>query len=725
MHLVRQHLPPQRTATDSFTGAPGFNVFVQPLLEDLNPTLRADPLETRNMEQPEIIDLSQDRILTTASSLEQSLQRLRVLVVSNPSPGLCRRIMRPIIVQLWILASQEQANGDGSTAAAARILLQIYMRLFGKTDTMNLLRQNVLCQGSTSEAGVQWLFQAAADGKAQIVVKRPGSGQDEISWVEIEAKASILTDVLRKGCSAEDVSALFRDLLRSWIRSASENEGITLSTAHGDEDPNSALQELFEMILLQKLLEQASEKLVSDFDQLLELICHVLKGDEKTPMADELMGVVLSLLNLVITAPTFKKSDIKAEELAIIENGLDRLRSDGRAVSQTASNLSLLLRYRGDMDEEEEATSAPSKRQVEDRRIHNLAMNYITEADNPPPVVSEGLSLLSGLIVSESSILDITATLVLMSNLLANSEDYINLRVVKVFTQLAGKHPKSTVTELLDHYLDAQEKSSTDTRLRFGEALLQVVERLGETFTGDVAQQVGEALLSIAGRRGYRPKTKRKKEKEERMKDLKRKKADLQDDDDELESEDEILEGDNEIIAQIVKGWDSKRGFEDIRMRASALSIFGRALETNISGLGPTLASGGVDLCANVLTLEPELEKAILRRSAIVAVLSFARALQQAKDSGRSLGFGLTDASRQDITRTLEYVAGTDNDGMVQQHARDVVESLENWQMSTLLPQQNAAEASGLARLAGLSVEPEIGLTSPSERPRPRIEEIE
>ena len=633
--------------------------------------------------------------------------------------------MRPIIVQLWILASRAPESDTSTATEAATTLLQIYMRLFGKTDTTDLLLDNVTCQGATPDAELQWRFQEA-DGKPYIAVRPSHLGEeDTITWAGIEARASVLVDVMRRGCPAEDVSALFLDLLRSWVISASEAADITTPTAKSNEDPDSALKELFKMTLLQKLLEQASEKLVSDFDQLLELICHVLKGDEKVHMADELIGVILSLLNLVITAPTFKKSDINDEELLIVESGLSRLSNENRAVSQTASNLSMLLRYRGEMDNEGDSGPALSKRQVEDRRVYNLAMTYITESDNPPPVVSEGLNMLSGLISSESSILDITATLVLMSNLLANNEDYINLRVVKIFTQIASRHPKTTVIELLDHYVDAQEKSNTDNRLRFGEALLQVIERLGETFTGDVAQQVGEALLSIAGRRGYRPKTKAKKAREDRMQELKRNKGEFEDDDDGLEEEliTEKDKADNEILTQIVRGWDSKRGAEDVRMRASALSIFGRAMETNVGGLGPTLASGGVDLCVNVLTLEPEMEKAILRRSAIVAVLSFVRALQQAKESGRSLGFGLTDSSRQDITRTLEYVAGTDNDGLVQQHARDVVESLENWQMTTLLPPQTTSEPRGFERLAGLSVNPDLNL--PTSDPRPRIEEIE
>jgi hypothetical protein len=335
------------------------------------------------------------------------------------------------------------------------------------------------------------------------------------------------------------------------------------------------------------------------------------------------------------------------------------------------------------------------------------------------------LNLLSGLIQGESSVLDITAVNVLLSNLLENGEDYVNLRVVKLFTQMANKHPRSTVKELLDHFLDPQEKLSTDIRLRFGEALVQVIERLGETFAGEVALQVTETLLSIAGRRGYRPKAMRKQTREERKQKIKKE----EDGDDEQDDEDERTADEkarDDVLAQILQGWESKRGSEDIRMRASALSILGTALETNIRGVGSFLVSTTVDLCVSVLALEQEMEKAILRRAAIMVVLGFIRALESARESGVSLGFGLQEESRSDISRTLQYVAGTDNDGLVQQHARDVIESLENWHMASLVPSQADYETSRVGRLEGLRVNADTaGLGASSGRPRPRIEEIE
>ena len=141
--------------------------------------------------------------------------------------------------------------------------------------------------------------------------------------------------------------------------------------------------------------------------------------------------------------------------------------------------------------------------------------------------------------------------------------------------------------------------------------------------------------------------------------------------------------------------------------------------------------------------MEPELEKAILRRAAIVLILSFVRALHEAREAGRRLGFGLTQQSQEDILRILRYVADMDEDGLVKQHAVDVVESLENWQMTSLLPPASEGgdmlsggpSLGGLTGLAGLSINPaDIGTSSSSTSAlssgqtlpiRPRIEEIE
>ncbi|RBQ67091.1 hypothetical protein FVER14953_11422 [Fusarium verticillioides] len=717
-------------------GSPGWNAFVQPLVQDINPTLRSmgNPDSTAiKQENDEIVDLSRDRVLVTSQSLKTSLQRLMTLVMSNSSPGLCRRLLRLVLVQIWVLASWQNPppSTEENFIKPARALLQAYLRIFGNSESVRPFIRNLLCRGATEGSKKPWEYRLKGKGDIEITEPRglDSTSGVELNWNELEGKAAKLVEFITTSCSFTEVSSIFLSLLKRWMETADKpNDEIKIDLRSEDEKTDSLLQNLFEVTILQKLMDKAPEKLVSQFDQLLELVCEVLTADTQSRLADDLLVVVLSLLNLVITAPTFQKSHIKPEELNIVENSLQRLSNEDRPqLSATARNLALLLKYRDEMEQDEVSASALSTRQIEDQRTYKLAMEYVTGGDdNPAPIVSEGLNLLSGLILKDSPILDIPAIAVLLSTLLENNDDYINLRVIKVYTQLANKHPKSAVQELLDHYLDPQEKSTTDVRLRFGEALLQVIQRLGETFTSDVARQVSETLLSIAGRRGHRAKTMAKQARDEKLRKLKKRKDD-EDDDMDLDEE-EVTEEErarNDILAQILQGWESKRGAEDVRIRTSALSIFGAAIETNIGGIGPTLVSGSVDLCINILAMEREMETAILRRAAILNVLSFVRALDAAKESGRKLGFGLTDESREDIVRTLQYVAQTDNDGLVQQHAKDVVESLENWQMASILPPQEPTSSPGFTQLAGLHVNPSGTLVDAAGKPRPRIEEVE
>ncbi|KAF5673025.1 hypothetical protein FHETE_3510 [Fusarium heterosporum] len=718
-------------------GSPGWNAFVQPLVQDINPSLQSQSsssLASIKQEDEDIVDLSRDRVRVNTQSLKISLQRLKTLVISNSSPGLCRRLLRLVLVQIWALASWSNPLPitEENFCRPARTLLQAYLRLFGNTESISPFIRNLLCKGAAEGTEKPWEYRLRGKGDIEIVEPRGFESTTgiELNWNELEDKASKLVDFVTTSCSVTEVSSIFLNLLKRWIETSDKQiDDIKIGLHPMDEKSDSPLQNLFEVTILQKLMDKAPEKLVSQFDQLLELVCQVLTADTQLRLADDLLAVVLSLLNLVITAPTFQKSHIKPAELEIVESALERLSQEDRPqVSPTARNLAMLLKYRDEVEQDEESSSGPSTRHIEDQRTYKLAMEYITGGDdNPAPIVSEGLNLLSGLILRDSPILDIPAVAVLLSTLLENNDDYINLRVIKVYTQLANKHPKSATQELLDHYLDPQEKSTTDVRLRFGEALLQVIQRLGETFAGEIAQQVSETLLSIAGRRGYRPKTMARQARDEKLKKMKKKKE--EDDDDMDTNEEELTEEEkasNDILAQILQGWESKRGTEDVRVRASALSIFGDALETSIGGIGPTLVSGSVDLCINILAMEREMETAILRRAAILNVLSFVRALDAAKESGRKLGFGLTDESREDIVRSLQYVAETDNDGLVQQHAKDVVESLENWQMASILPvQEQSNNSPGLTKLAGLHVNPSGTLVDGRGKPRPRIEEVE
>lgn len=711
-------------------GTAGWKAVAEPILRSISPCVNADMPSIDNG-YDDIVDLSKPKVLVTSEQLAQALHRSQALLISHPNPNLSKRLLHRVIFPLWAIASwiRPQKHCEERFCQPARNLLRIYLKLAAEPTQLQKLIQDLLYKGHDNGDDM-WMFEEAGNGEIQIIKPRGLAQQSaaDLAWDNIGPKVKSLIDLIASVCSSEDISVIFSTFFSSWFSTSNRSTDVGLAAA---DDVNAAtpVAMLIQGNVLQQMLEAFPTQLASNPDSVIRLVEPILKNTAEQE-DDETLPLALSLLNLVATAPAFQKAKLDQHLTQSIEASLARLGNAGLGdASSTARNLALLLRYRGEFDDPSDMPTAPTTRQVEDRKTYNLALSYITQADSPPPVRAEGLSLLQPLITNNSPALDIPATLILMSSLLQDEESYINLMVIKIFTLLANKHPKTVTKELVDHFVDADETASVDTRLRFGEALVQVIERLGETFTGDTAQQVAEALLSTAGRRGHRPKTEKKQLKDERLQQMRQKRAEdewggqVPDLADEEEPEEDAAT--KEILAQIIKGWDSKRGSEDIRIRASALSILATAIETNVAGVGPTLVTASVDLCANTLTMEAGVEAGILRRSAVLVILSFVMALNKAKETGWRVGFGLTPESQEDITRVLQYVAGTDNDGLVRQHAEDVIETLENWSVGSLVSNVRENESATLTKLAGLSVDPSrVALGGPGNA-KPRVEEIE
>lgn len=682
-------------------------------------------------EDDDIVDLSRPAVLVTATELAQALYRLQALLISHPNPTLSRRLLSRVVLPLWALASWTSlpSQSHEKFCQPSQNLLKIYLKIAAEPTELQKVIRNLSYKGSLA-ADRQWRFEATSSG--DICIVKPKTYQNEagdLGWDEIDPKANCLIDLVKSVYSEDDISTIFTNLFSTWFSANSNKAEVNLS-ADRNEDSSDPMSLLAQINVLQKMMEAFPSQLASRPGSILRLVEPILKQASNVE-EDDTVPVALSLLNLVVTAPGFQKASVDGALMPSIEASLDHLsRGNLGDASATARNLSLLLKYRDELEDPSDTVTGPTDRQIEDRKTYRLALSYITQADSPPPVRAEGINLLQLLITANSPALDIPATLTLMSSLLQDNEDYINLKVIKVFTQLAHKHPKAVTKELLEHYVDANEVQTVDCRLRFGEALLQVIERLGEMFTRETAQQVAEALLSTAGRRGYRPKTEKRQKKDEQLRLMKEKKAerewggsvpDLGDDEDEETEKDKV---NKELLTQIVSGWDSKKGAEDVRVRASALSIFAVGIETNLVGIGPTLITAAVDLSANILTMEPGVEMGILRRSAVLVILSFVRALHKARELGKRVGFGLTEESQADIKRVLTYVSETDNDGLVRQHAEDVIESLDNWKLGLLVSQATTPDPA-LSRLAGLSVGPSGASMTTQMEARPKIEEIE
>ncbi|KAI0539384.1 hypothetical protein GGR58DRAFT_512420 [Xylaria digitata] len=748
-------------------GTPGWRAFAEPMLACINPSLtsKENPSEPLvfSAGPDEVVDLRKRTVLIEADALHIALKRLSSLLNSHPNPGLTKRLLGPLLLPLWALSSWPLPNTQVKEqyCQLAQALIEIYLKLAGSADKLLEIINNLLFCGPLSASEPQWSYEQVGDSRVQIrrVHADESVALTQLNLEVIDSKVSAFIELLQRVASDVDVSTLFLKLFETSLSAKEDVQPIQVVANYDDSDP---ILQLIQARMLQEVMERLPDRLISNSKQILELVSKVLGQFSTRSADDDAVSVALSLLNLVVTTPSFQRKDVPENILASVESSLLEIsRAREADISKTARNLSQLLKYRDELEDPSDRPTTPTDRQIEDRKTYNLALSYITDADSPPPVRSEGLSLLGTLIKSNSAILDIPATLVLLSSLLSDDDEYISLRVIKVFVQLSERHPRSTIREVLDQYVDASERQNTDARLRFGEALLQLMQRLGETFAGELATSVGEGLLALAGRRAHRPKTEERQARAEqaaarklkakaRLGGSSRDPFPLNDEEDEIDIDLEEQTPEertrNSLLARIVSGWESKRGSEDMRIRASALSLFASGIETNIRSFTPQLVDAALALSLDVLTFEAGvLEAGILRRAAVTVILTFVYALGKARERGSrsSFGSGLGGSRKgaglsfgadfttkeEDVVRILRYVEKTDEDRLVRKHAQDALENLENLRLVQLVPHpQDQAAALPAVRIAGLDMaRSSLPVLDADEgrRARPKIEEIE
>ena len=695
----------------------------------------------------DIVTIGAPNILISSTQIRTALSRLTALVMFHPNPSLTKRLLGPIILPLWTIASWHSIKPSKIFCDPATNLLKIFLRLSSaspptpnqvqakaakpasiKSSHLFRISQNILFKGKSDPTKLCWEYATSESGKGIQINKVMDDSLNSLYNIEVSEIQIAVSEFVSFLKDTPDIDPQISELFlhlggQALPRSRRERAppGIQIRGQLQIEQEDIQ-RELIESILLQEMVSSIPTRLISNSKQALHLVNDLLSDFASLPddQADVAM-TALSLLHSILASPGFRRQSEIESTLRNIEQSLHLIgRMSNPEVSEPAQQLSYLLKF-GITIDQSSATSTDIK--TEEQKSYRLALSYLTDVGSPPPVRAQGLEIISSLMSSQSSALDIPALLVLFSSLLQDKEEYIYLRSIKCFIQLSHNHPKAVMKDLIERYVDLNENSDIDARLKFGEALVQVIQTSANAFSGDVAGLVVDGLLCVASRRGRRPKTEEEQNKREKLNEKKNQEAEEAWDGpvpqlDELE--DEAFDAENEYLSQIVSGWASKKGVEDVRIRASALAILGSGIEANVAGVRSNLLSFAVDFCTHILVLERGPEKAILRRSAIILIMSFIRSLENARTEGRRLPFELVGDTFEKWATVLFYVEENDNDEMVKGHAKDVREALHTWQMNVLLPTQNIR--TGIEELAGLSINPGGGL---SQVRQGRIEEIE
>ncbi|KAI9843508.1 MAG: hypothetical protein M1837_006262 [Sclerophora amabilis] len=756
-------------------GSAGWRLFAEPVLSMIDPSRGTAGQDSASV-PPKIPSSTAQAV--TDQQLSLALQRLSTLVSSHPNPGLTKRLVGAVMLPLWGISCLEHGSEKTCVSDQSLSLLQTFFKISAEDAHLVRLSENLLFDGrQPSPSHLGWVYTAGGGGGAAIQWKDSTYPfpRDIVAYIEdVDRRIERFVGLLSSGIiSGDRMGAVFLAMTRRWLEATPTNSAQQnrLDDLGQEDDGKHSLDMLVKVKVLQKMMERVKDELGHNATQLLELVRQLLhdsverdreRTDKKIDLSKpsstalrsivqsaeqetqrtnhaspeastapqtELVSMALSLLSALLSSPNFDPEEKDQALCASIKTSLDHISAAKdifTTASTTAGNLSTLLEYHSSFSDGSKKTTLLPDHILEDRKTHSLSLTYL--ADTLLPVRAQGLSLLTSLISSSSPILDIPNTTTLLISLLQDSDEYIYLNAIKSLSLVATKHSRTVTKILVEQYVDREELLTLDQRLRLGEALLRTLHALGEALVGETAGIVGEGCLSIAGRRGERLKAQEQKEQRARLEAEKIREADEAwgGEAPQLNDANELDES-NQILSRIVEGWEGRDGEEDLRIRSSALSVFGEAVDTNVAGLGSTLVSTGVDLSISILTLESGEERAILRRSAVLLIMSLIRALDKVREEGRRMGFGFAGENLESVIRVLRYVHATDNDVLVRDHANSVIEGLEVWRSKSILG-LSASERGDTSPMLGVEPNRMAGLTlNPSEdsRNRPKIEEIE
>lgn len=758
------------------TGAPktiGWDLFARPLLQTISPT--ASSSETSASDP--IVD-EQD--------LRLALSRLATLTSSYSHSGLLKRLVSPIILPLWglITYTSSHTSLDKGWSMLPRAILLRYLALACEVPRIGHLSKNLFWQGEPS-----WTFAPGSQGGVEIR-KRAQTNDDMGSMGNLLARMAnvdqyvgLLVSLLVEA-NVEDstAGAIFIQSTRQWLSPGSQS--ATSLTNEPDLDPLSAL---IDAKFSEALATQFKEKFARSPQHIIELMSQLLQNfveqhqtrtrnlqnrDKPSRVnlskltqpasatqlegnddgSEDLVSFAISITNTLISSPDFKRTP---EIAKVIDAMLPFLRYLSQAnyeisipplINNAATNILQIIK----------PATIPAPivdPQIQHRAILKTALTDLTSPEPPNRVWA--LSTIRKLIQDPVAfpIIDVPSmTHTLLSASVADPESYVYTAAIPVVVDLAVRASNPTVRIIVDAFVDIDERSLRLRKEKEVEEALNFRLRLGEVLNNLVSEDafwlssaavsakfatlklIVEATLSLASRRGQRKKTlaKRNELLEAERKQQEEGEAawggpipNLLDPDADNPAE----QSERNALLKIVQGWEDTGIEEDVRIRASALSVLGSILEKRLELLSQVTVDAALQIVLLVVTMETAEAKGILRRAALLVVMGLLRGMDRLLEDEKESVAGLGGHQMEEVERVMRWAREEDVDGLVRDHAASVVEGLETWRMKKLYRIRDEGLRLGPdlgleGHLQGLNVQP-LAEQRDTRKKGPIVEEIE
>ncbi|KAF1953330.1 hypothetical protein CC80DRAFT_146468 [Byssothecium circinans] len=717
------------------TGGPkavGWELFARPLQKVIHPDVSDEPLPKGSVA---------DQVLVNEQDLCISLRRLATIASSYSHAGLLKRLIGPLLLSLWGLlsyaSSRPSLNKEWFELCHA-ILLR-YLTFACESPRIDSIANNLFWDGEMS-----WTFGPGSQGGIEIrkrsqseivlpamdgIISRMASLDDRIRlFVSLLSEANIDDQV---------AGTIFLQTTKKWL-SPSQGSKPAL-TNDADTDP---LQALTNAKLSEALATKFKEKFVRSPQHIIELMGQLLESyvtehksrlkklaSTKKPSratlgsllppssgvsggeneSDDLATFALSILSTLVSSPGFQRAPKLTSLLDSILPSLQYLTQPHTSLPIEAQLINAAANIIQLIQPASVSTSTSSADPLsQHRETMKAALKDLTSPE--PPHRAWSLSTLRKLINNPTAfpVIDVPSlTHALLSASIADPETYVHTAAIPVLNDLATRSPNPTVRIIVDAFTDIDERSlrlkkekeiekALDFRLRVGEIINNLVLDDAFWISSTTAssrysslKKILEATLSLASRRGSR--------KQNLAARNQRVAAELK-----IQEEGEAAWGgpipnlldpdadnateqaERDALLKIVQGWEDTGIEEDVRIRASALSVLGSVFEKRLEMLKQIEVDAGLQMVLLVLTMETDEVKGLLRRAAVLVFMGLLKGMDALLEEGKESVAGLGAKQMDEVTRVMQWLCSEDVDGLVRDHAGSVIEGLENWKMKKL-----------------------------------------
>lgn len=569
--------------------------------------------------------------VTSEKDLNNTINVLISLIKKDLSPDLTQFLFKPILLSLWgyyvFLKSV-----DKSTDVIVNILVSYFVTVKNNDDIDNDLfgldriAKNVIFENPS------WEFSLGINGLPQISKKdvKIESKENKINnfIMSLDKSCQVFIDLLKE-LDDEYVLGIFKLLLKRWLR-------IDGSDLIDDENPFFVL---IDLRLIESIGNEFKEDIAKTPIDMLHIVNDFLKAqvkgsasteksinnlkleepdsdddsdDEETDVNIQALPILFELLSAILTEIDEDISSAIKPVLEQIVTNLDNLIKSDNVVIK--NNLSVCTSLRDRIKSMLSGNIITTNKQDNDSKVLKRA---ITSLNDPlVPIRAHGLYLLRQLIETDSKVISLDFVIELHLNQLKDPEPFIYLNVIKGLISLTSLDI-STVSKLLSIYVDEGDiKYDLDERLKIGEVLINFIQNSNELFTGTIADNVINGMISMIRRH-----------------------------------EDETKNQDN-------------------RIRMSSMSILGICCKVN--PLTVVKFHGDILDCAfGILQLETDKDSNIMRRSAVVLINDLIIGCLNGDTP-------LTPQDQTKITTVLQYIFDNDNDLLTREQAKTVLEDIRD-----------------------------------------------